>query len=254
MVRGFIRLRVCDSGAKCGTGECMFIKTVYSLLLTVSMLVVLSGCQSVRPPAAPPFIAGATVESLSGNVSLAYTGANRSISGTGYLMYRKPDQMRMVIFSPFGSVLQEIFVSGELVTIVDVGNGTAFHGNFNELPATGDFSGWRHIHWLIAVDPLDLSRGTAVIKRINRFGESETASFENGLLITKTTIAGGKAAYGNYTSIQGVAVPLEIVYETAARETFKIRLEDPEVNIPFAENAFIPDLSRFRVYPLTVLK
>lgn len=231
----------------------MFVKTVYSVLLTASILVVLTSCHSVRPAVELQFTSGAPVESLSGNVSLAYAGLNRSISGNGYLMYRKPDQMRMVILSPFGSVLQEIFVSGELVTIVDAGNGIAFRGVSDELPATGDFSSWRYIHWLTDIDTPDVSRGNAAIKRINRFGDAETAEFENGLLMTKTT-AGGKVSYGNYTALQGVAFPLKIVYETVAKELFTIIIEDPEVNVPIADGAFAPDLKKFLIYPLTNLK
>lgn len=232
----------------------MFVMTVRTLLFLLSMTVVFSGCMAIRPPAEVKYTSGAAVESLSSNVSLAHTTHNRSISGNGYLMYQKPDQMRAVILSPFGSVLQEVYVYGELVTIIDAGNGIAFSGNFKDLPDKGDFSGWRYINWLIDIDPPDSSQLNAVIERVNRFGELEKAAFENGLLISKTTAAGGHVRYGRYTAVQGVAFPLEIKYETVAKETFTIRLEDPEINIPFAGGAFTPNLSKLRVYPLTSLK
>lgn len=232
----------------------MFVKTVRSLLFLLSIPVILSGCLSLRSPAEITYADGAAVTSLSSNVSLSYTAPGRSISGSGFLMYRKPDQMRAVILSPFGSVLQEIYVSAELITIIDAGSGIAFSGTYMDLPDKGDFSGWRHIHWLVDIDPPDSSRGNSVIERINRFGQPEQASFENGLLISKTTASGGYVRYARYTAVHGVAFPLEITYETAAKEKFTILLEDPEINVPFADGVFTPKLNKLRVYPLSNLK
>lgn len=223
-------------------------------LLVIIFMIVLSGCLALRPPVEMKYVSGAVVKSLSSNVSLEYTTPDRSISGSGYLMYRKPDQMRVVILSPFGSVIQEIYISGELVTIIDAGNGIAFSGNYLDLPEKGDFSGWRYIHWLIDIDPPESIRGSAVIERINRFGQREKASFENGLLKSKSIAVGGDVRYGRYTTVQGTAIPLEILYETVVKEKFAILLEDPEVNVPFADGVFTPDLNKLRVYPLSSLK
>lgn len=223
-------------------------------LFLLSTTVILSGCLSLRSPAELKYASGAVAQSLSSNVSLAYITPERNISGSGYLMYRKPDQMRVVIFSPFGSVLQEVYVSGELVTIIDVGNGIAFSGTYMDLPDKGDFSGWRYIHWLIDIDPPDPLRSNVAIERINRFGRPEKAAFENGLLISKTTDVSGYVRYGRYTAVQGVALPLEIKYETAAKEKFSILLEDPEINVSFADGVFTPNLNKLRVYPLSSLR
>lgn len=214
----------------------------------------ISGCMTVRPPAELKFTSGAVIETLSGNVSLSYATPDRSNSGSGIIMYRKPDQIRVVILSPFGSVLQEVYLSGELVTIVDAGNGIAFRGSCNDLPDKGDFSGWRYIHWLIDIDPPEPSLSTYAVERINRFGHPEKAFFENGLLISKSTAAGGKVSYGKYTAVNGAPFPLEIIYETVAKERFTILFEDPETNVPFADGTFIPDLGKLNVYPLSSLK
>jgi len=232
----------------------LVVRTVRSLLMLLTIPVILSGCMSVRSPAKTDYAEGTAVSSLSSNISLSYTAHDRSISGRGYLMFRKPDQMRVVILSPFGSVLQEVYISGELVTIIDTGNGIAFSGPYDDLPVKGDLSGWRYIHWLIDIDPPDLSQRTASIERINRFGETEKAEFENGLLISKTTEKGGQVRYSRYSNLQGVPFPLKITYETVAKETFTIQLEDSEINVPFEEGAFKPDLSKLRVYPLSDLK
>ncbi len=223
---------------------------VLLLLLTIS----LTGCLAARVPAELTYLNGATIDSLSSNASLSFSTSERSISGSGVLMYRKPDQMRAVILSPFGSVLQEVFVSGDLVTIIDVGNGVAFSGVRSDLPETGDSSGWRYIHWLIDIDPSDSARRTSVVQRNNRFGEMEKAFFENGLLVSKSTAAGGIVKYSKYTAHDGVPIPLEISYETAAKEKFTILLEDPDIHASFAEDTFTPKLSTYRVYPLSLLK
>lgn len=223
-------------------------------LLVFLISLVLSGCQSLRPHTEIPFINGAIAESLSSNASVSFVSSGKSASGNGFFMYRKPDQMRMVVLSPFGSVLQEVYVSGEAVTIVDTGNGIAFSGSYRDLPEKGDLTAWRYVNWLIDVDPPDVTRGTAVVERVNKFGEPEKAHFENGMLISKSTAAAGFVHYDRYTAVQGVVFPLEIMYETSAKEKFIIRLEDPELNGSFADGAFTPNLSKLRVYPLSVLQ
>jgi hypothetical protein len=65
---------------------------------------------------------------------------------------------------------------------------------------------------------------------------------------------GGIVRYGGYADVQGAPFPMNITYITAVGETFAIMLEDPEINVPFADNAFKPDLSKIRVYPLSALK
>ncbi len=232
----------------------LFVRVVSVLLPVLVTAFSLSGCVAVRPSQELVYASGGVVQSLSSNVSLSYAAHGRSISGSGYLMYLKPDKMRVVILSPFGSVLQEIYVSGELVTIVDAGNGVAFSGNFMDLPDKGDFSGWRYIHWLIDIDPPDPSRGNAVIDRINRFGQPEKATFENGLLISKSTEAAGLVRYGRYAVVQGGAFPLEIIYEAATQEKFTLLLEEPETNVPLTDTAFMPNLVKLRIYPLSRLK
>ena len=224
-------------------------------LITVAAIsFFLYGCLTLRQPTEMKFTRAVSIDSLSSNASLAFKGSHRSFTGSGYILFKKPDQIRMVILSPFGSVLQEVFVSGELVTIVDAGNGVAFIGTRRDLPDVGDFSSWRYIHWIIDIDPPGPAWRTAIIDRVNVFGQQEKATFENGILISKSTAEGGLVKYGNYKPVQGVAVPFEITYEAAASELFTIQLEEPEVNIPIAEDAFTPDLGKYRRYPLSSLK
>ncbi len=230
------------------------IKPIFGVLLLLSLATFMFGCQSLRQPVEILFTSGAVVEGFSSNASFSYVTFDRSISGSGVLMYRKPDMIRAVILSPFGSVLQEVYLSGDQVAIIDEGNGTAFRGSYLDLPDKGHLSGWRYVQWLVDIDPPQSSRLTAVVERTNRFGLQEKASFENGLLLSKTTAEGGHVRYSRYTNVKGAAFPLDIIYETNAKETFTIKFEDPEINVPFAEGAFTPKLGKFRVYPISGLK
>ena len=241
-----------ENGNKCARNTLFKLLRTWLYLLIAAYL--FSGCATVSPLAELKYTDGSVTESLSSNVTLSFAGTDRSISGSGVLMFRKPDQIRLVILSPLGSVHQEVFVHGEQITVMDSGNGIAFAGSYLDLPEKGDFSGWRHIHWLLDIDPPDSSRGTTAIKRVNKFGYQENAFFENGLLISKTIAAGGHVSYGKYVSIQGIPLPLEITYETGAKEKFVILLDDPEINMPFALGTFTPNLSKFRVLPLSSLK
>jgi hypothetical protein len=230
------------------------VAQIMRVLILIAIPLFLNGCLTVRPLSDIKYSGGTSINSLSSNASLAYKSPERSISGSGILVYQKPDQIHMVVLSPFGSVLQEIFVSGELISIIDSGNGNAFSGNYNDLPMKGDLSAWRHIHWLIDIDTQDLKRRSAVIKRINRFGENEEAVFENGLLVSKSTKEGGEVRYGKYGAVHGVAVPFEIVYETVAKEQFIIQLDEPQINEPLTGGTFTPNLSKYTLYPLSILK
>ena len=230
------------------------LKSLQSGFCLLSLISVLSGCMSVRPMTELQYTEGSVVASLSSNVTLSSVISGQSISGSGVLMFRKPDQIRAVILSPFGSVLQEVYVQGEDVSIIDTSNGTAFHGSYKDLPEKSTISGWRSIYWLIDIDPPEFSRRTTVIERTNRSGHQEKAAFENGLLISKTTADGDSVWYNRYTAVKGVAFPLEIIYKTVANEKFTIQFEEPEINIPLADGVFSVNLSNYRVYPLSVLK
>lgn len=233
------------------------LRNTNHMMLYLSILLItflFYGCSSIKPPAELSYNANLYISSVSSNASLAYKSPLKTISGSGILMYKKPDQVRMVVLSPFGSVLQEVFVLGEIITIIDTGNGNAFVGNYNDLPANGDLSAWRYIHWLIEIDGPEPSGSSYLTNRINRFGEMEEAAFEKGLLVSKSTIRAGKVKYNSYISVAGIAVPSEIVYETNAKEEFTIKLNEPEVNGELIATTFVPNLNKYNTYPLSVLK
>lgn len=250
MVRDIINLRRCSRIGQWGNTVNV---RVASLLAIVTLLLV-SGCATLPTPQTLVYINGAKVETLSSNASLSFAAAGRTISGSGVLMYRAPEQLRMVVLTPFGSVFQEVFVVGEQVTIIDPGNSVAFQGNVQELPTSGDVSGWRYLRWVLDIDVPDAARGSVALKRTNRFGEIESAVFDHGLLLSKTTESGALVRYDSYVAVNGVAVPLEISCETARKERFTIKLDEPDVNGVVEQGALLPKLADLKVYPLSVLR
>jgi outer membrane lipoprotein-sorting protein len=229
------------------------MKWIYAVFLLVSAMI-LDGCATMTKHEKLVYTVGAMVETLTGNAALSFAAEGRSISGSGVLMYRRPDQMRVTILTPFGSVYQEVYVSGDSVTIVNPGGGIAFKGVWQDLPMSGDLSGWRQIRWVIDIDPPDPAHGDGVVQRTNRFGEAESATFAQGLLMEKALATGNKATYDKYTVVNGVALPLEIAYATPTGEHFKIILEEPEVNGLLAPDTFIPRLENLKLHPLSSLR
>lgn len=253
MVLDFTGLRRYN-GAAMTTYRRMFrMKWIYAVFLLVSAMV-LGGCATTAKPEKLVYTAGAMVETLTGNAALSFAAEGRSISGSGILMYRRPDQMRVTILTPFGSVYQEVYVSGDVVTIVNPGGGIAFRGVWQDLPTNGDLSGWRHIRWVVDIDPSDPARGDVVVQRTNRFGEAESATFAQGLLRAKSLATGNKATYDKYTVVNGIALPLEIAYATPTGEHFKIILDEPDVNGLLAADTFTPILDNLKLYPLSSLR
>ena len=227
----------------------LFITGFLSLLISV-----LSGCATTHHAELTTYTNGAAAASLSSAVSLSYSSPERSISGSGFLMIENPDKIRVVILSPLGTVYQEVVVAGDLITIVDAGNGSVYRGTTADLPVKGDLNGWRYIHWLMDIDAADTARGSGTVTRENRQGLMEQAEFKNGLLMSKKLSTGEMVRYDKYTALRGIALPLEITCETAAKDVFIIQLEEPEINVSHTEGTFTPDLSRYRVYPLSLLQ
>ncbi|MDD2365437.1 MAG: lipoprotein insertase outer membrane protein LolB [Desulfuromonadaceae bacterium] len=224
------------------------------LRISAFFMLLFTGCAAVKSDDIIDFSGTASIESLSSNASLVYSNSERSISGTGIFMFKKPDKLHLVLLSPFGSVLQEVFVTGDIITIIDSGNGNAFTGNYNDLPSEGNLTAWRQIHWIVDIDLPDTLRRTALINRTNRFGDREEAAFKNGLLKSKSTEMGGEVIYSNYAGVDGVAVPLEILYKTKSEEQFLIQFDDPEINKGMPDALFQANLSKYHLYPLSVLK
>ncbi len=197
---------------------------------------------------------GAVVETLSAAVSLSFSSGERGMGGSGYLVYRRPDLMRLIVLSPFGTTLMEIYVNGERVTIVYPGKGAAYAGRLAELPQRGESAGWRQVRWVMEVDPPGSTMQDGTLERVNGMGMKERVTFENGLVTAKALPNGDGARYGDFAVIGGVPLATEIIMENIAGDRFRLKLNEPEVNTPFEVDLFTPRLDGLTVYPLAALQ
>src|SRR5690242_214885 len=124
------------------------IKLKYSVLF---LLLALTACATLPSPSLD-YRPGAVVETLSSGVSFSVHTSDRSMGGHGYLVYRRPDQVRLVVLSPFGTTLVEAFMAGERITLVYPSQATAFTGNIEQLPDKGGLQGWRKMRWMMDLD------------------------------------------------------------------------------------------------------
>ena len=194
------------------------------------------------------------METLSANASLSISKGDQGMGSNGYLLYQRPDRMRMVILSPFDTVMMEAFVTGSRITIISSSKGVAFSGNLAELPRSGEGETWRHARWVMDMDPLGSFVGDGSRERINSMGEKELVAFENGLVVSKTLVNGDMVRYRDYILVNGVPLATEIIMDSHDGGRFRIKVTEPEVNAKLAADAFIPRLEGLKLYPLSVLQ
>ena len=226
-----------------------FIKTITALFL----FAILTSCAlTPKPPLA--YTTGAIVNSLSANISMSLQTSERSISGNGFMIYRRPDKVHMILLSPFGTTLFEVFALGDRITLVYPSQGVAYSGKFNELPQKGGLQGWKLMRWVMDADPLAASKANSTFERLNNQGGMEKIIGNNGLIISKSNSAGEQVYYEDYSVINGV--PLAAVIDIRNKQDDRIRLkfQDPEVNTPLDDAALTPRLDGLTLLPLSAIE
>lgn len=226
---------------------------IFSVILAMSLLLLACGCASALRPQADP-APGAVLETLSAEAVFSFSNGDQGMSGSGYLLYQRPDRVRILILSPFGTALMEAVVSGERITVVDSSRGVAFSGLLADFPSTGEGKTWRHARWLIEMEPPGNSLRDGVVERINRSGMKERVTYENGVVVSKSLESGDMVRYKGYEAFNGVPLATEIILDSNDGGRFRIKLSEPEVNAGLAPDAFVPRLEGLKVYPLEVLR
>jgi len=194
------------------------------------------------------------VETLSATASFSISKGEQGMGGNGYLLYQRPDRMRIVILSPFGTTLMEAIVSGKRITIISNSKGEAFSGNLDELPRSGQGETWRNARWVMDTDPPGSFVGDGSLERVNSMGDREQVAFENGLVVSKSLANGNMVRYQDYLLVNGVPLATEIIMNSQDGGRFRIKVTEPEVNAELAADAFIPHLEALTVYPLSALQ
>jgi len=215
----------------------------------VLMLFILSGCVARPVSLAVPINPAATIDTLSSSVALSVKAGEKGLSGRGILIMRYPDQFRLMILSPFGTTVAEMFLSGDELLYLASSQNLAYKGHLADLPNAPALQGWRLLRWTTErVFPAE--EGQEYLSRQREGGEWEYIDFDSRGLVLKKSIYGDEVRYEGYQSVAGVPVPTTIVITDRIGITVRITLDEPEVNVPLDQKAFIPALDGVTVLPL----
>ena len=229
------------------------MRLYFILHLLIVILLMTYGCASIPKPLLS-YQPGAVVETLSATASLSISKGGQGMGSNGYLLYQRPDRMRLVILSPFGTTLMEAIVTGKRITIISNSKGVAFSGNLEDLPRTGQGDTWRNARWVMDTDPPGSLVGNGSLERVNSMGDKEQVTFENGLVVSKSLTNGDMVRYRDYMLVNGVPLATEIIMDSHDGGRFRIKVSEPEVNAELAADAFKPHLDGFTMYPLSAMQ
>lgn len=215
-------------------------------------LLLITACAAV-PKAPLDFTPGSSMERLSTSVSLSINSRSGNLSGNGLMTYRRPDQFHLVMLSPFGSTVLEVFALGEQLTLVYPSQSVAFAGRFDELPEGSGMQGWRLLRWVMDAEPSGTPGRSGTIERTSSVGGQETVTFKSGLVTAKTTPAGDRVSYEAYELVNGVPFALQLDVKTRDHDRIRLVFDEPEINATGDGESFTPDLDGLRMLPLSAL-
>jgi hypothetical protein len=229
------------------------IMPFYRLLKHLLPLLLLTACATMPTPPVD-YRPGAVVETLSSAVSLSIHTSDSSIGGSGYLVYRRPDQLHLVVLSPFGTTMMEAFALGDRITLMYPSKSTAYVGRFDELPDKGGLQGWRLMRWVMDADPHEDQRFSGTVERVNKQGVTEKVTYAHGLVASKDSPDGDHVRYGRYFAVNGVPVAAELDLRNGRDDRIRITLDEPEINTPLEDAVFAPRLNGMTVLPLSAIQ
>jgi len=211
-------------------------------------------CSCAAVPKVPlVYTPGSVVETLSSAVSLSVRSSAGSSGGHGYMVYRRPDQVHLVVLSPFGTTLMEAFGLGDRLTLVYPSQGVAYTGRFDELPIESGLQGWRLMRWVMDADPSSQTDKTGSVERELAQGDRETVTYESGLVTAKSTSAGDQVFYRDYVLVNGIPLASELEILNGRADRIRLKLEEPEVNVALDAAVFVPRLEGLTVLSLSAL-
>jgi hypothetical protein len=197
---------------------------------------------------------GAELETLTASISLAVHARGKSLGGRGYLVFKQPDRLRMVITSPFGMTLAELFSVDDSLTLLIPSKNSGYRGRFAELPEEGGIQNWGMMRWVM--EPVPAAGGSdGRMEYVSPDGRRETVYFNpEGLVTRKVNAAGDEVRYEEYQTVNGVALPARLVMTSRIGDTVRVELEEPEVNQPVEDALLVPRLDGVTVLPFSAFK
>jgi outer membrane lipoprotein-sorting protein len=217
------------------------------------LVLFLSSCATVPKPVIP-VKPGKEVETLQSMVSLSFSNSRGNMGGRGYLIFKQPDRFHLVVLSPFGFAVMEVYVDGERITCLVPSKETAYAGTLTELSDHNALKSWSMMRWVIENPPSAANSG-GVLERISSRGGKEYLYFDGrGLLERKSNEEGDQVMYRDYRNIAGVAFPESIELSNRMGDRVKVAFKEPEVNVSVDDASFVPNLEGFTVLPITLFK
>lgn len=224
-----------------------------SVLIILSAL--LSACAMKQPfTDNSQAVPGRVVETLSSSVTLSLRSGEKNISGRGFMVYRRPDQMRLIMLSPFGTTVMEAQLAGERLTLTYPADGVAYQGQIKDLPPATGQRGFAMLRWVLDSEPPMGAPVSGVVEQQASRGGQEQITIKNGVVLEKSLKSGEQVRYRNHTVLAGVRLPLELQLESAEGDRIRLVLEEPEVNTELEEQMFTVPLQGLRLFPLSQLK
>lgn len=214
-------------------------------------LIVVSGCTAVRPVL--EYNDDATIKSLSTNLNISVVKADMGFSGNGVLAYRRPDQLHLVMLSPFGTTILEIFSENDQITVIYPNESTAYVGKYTDLPKGGFLKAWRVLQWVLDAAPSSMKGFNGIKHIVHPSGSSEQITFKDGLVVSKKTSTGEEVYYYDYTLFSGIPLAAKIDLHFKDDERIRLFLDDSEINTHIEDRVFIPKLQGIRVLPLSLV-
>lgn len=230
----------------------MNILRVGMLLCMLLFCCSFAGCATAPKPL-EGIVAGRTLDTLSAAVGISLHSGDRSSGGRGYLIFRQPDRFRLVVLSPFGLTLMELFVDGETLTCILPSKQVAYSGRISELPDRGGLKSWGLMRWVVDMPP---AAGPALYRDyISRDGMREKVFYDTrGLVIRKESESGDEVRFLDYRVVEGVPLAEVIEIISAAGDRVRITFSDPEVNGAVDDEMLRPNLDGLQVLPFTEFK
>lgn len=230
------------------------LRHMYKLLSCICLMIVLSGCSPklLVPTDTLQITPGMKMTTLTSNVRFSYRFDEKHGSASGMLAYRYPDQVRLIVLSPFGSTMMEFILKQDNVTIMYPGSGTAFHGQLSQLPDDSGRQVWSLLRWMFDLNPLQTVRTDGVFS--DDAGNGESITVRDGVVVKKQRPTGDQVTYSDYSVKSGIALPLDMTLETAGGQRIQIVLEDSDVNGPVSEQQFNPVFAGLKIMPLAAFK
>jgi len=227
---------------------------MYRLLLII-VAGLLAACSTPRLlPVSLQITPGGGVETINSTVTFSLRTSEKHLAGRGVMVYRRPDQVRLILLSPFGTTLMEVQVLGDRLTLAYPASGVAYQGRINELSGATGQRVFAMLRWVLEMDAPVGAPHTGETERPATAGGVERISMKDGLVVEKNQQSGEQVRYRNYAVQAGVSLPLELQVVSAEGDRIRLTMEEPEVNIHLDEQLFAVPLAGLRLLPLSELR